>query len=178
MADRMPVPLGLLVGIPGSGKSSWARAFVAAHPGYCVVSTDALRAQLYGDESIQGDWSQIWQQVLGQWRSGVAAIRRGELAGVIYDATNARRRHRREVIGAARQVGFDPITLVWLDVPLGLALDRNGVRSHPVPTPVITAMHRQLRGAPPSIQEGVDRVLTLGPDWYPGLPSESTDPLR
>lgn len=176
--DAIPVPLLMLVGIPGSGKSTWARDFVLANPRYRVVSTDALRVQLYGDEAVQGDWLRIWQRVVTHWQQGITAIQRGELDGVIYDATNARRRHRREAIAAARQAGFTSITLVWFDLPLSLALERNRGRSRQVPADIIAAMHRQLQGAPPSVQEGVDRVLVLGTDLYPGLPSQSADPLR
>lgn len=176
--DKIPVPLLMLVGIPGSGKSTWARDFVLANPRYRIVSTDALRARLYGDEAVQGDWLRIWQQVMTQWHQAIAAIHQGELEGVIYDATNARRRHRREAIAAARQAGFSPITLVWFDMPLSVAIERNQGRSQPVPVDIIAAMHRQLQGAPPSLHEGVDRVLALGTEPYPGLPSQFADPLR
>lgn len=159
--DENPVPLSLLVGIPGSGKSTWARSFVLAHPRYQIVSTDNLRAALYGDEAIQGDWRQIWQRVLTDWREGIEAIRQGELDGVIYDATNTRRKNRREAIAAARDLGFTAITLVWFDLPLSLALERNRGRSRQVPVDAIAAMHRQLRGAPPSVQEGCDDLLIL-----------------
>ncbi|MBD2109587.1 AAA family ATPase [Nodosilinea sp. FACHB-13] len=168
----------MLVGIPGSGKSTWARDFVLTHPRYRTVSTDALRAQLYGDEAVQGDWLRIWQQVMTQWRQTIAAIHQGELEGVIYDATNARRRHRREAIATARQIGFTSIALVWFDLPLSLAIEQNRGRSRQVPADIIATMHRQLQGAPPSLQEGVNRVLVLRADLYLGLPSQSADPLR
>lgn len=155
------MPFLLLVGIPGSGKSTWAREFMAHHPGYGLVSTDAIREELYGDAAVQGDWRQVWQQVLAQWQGAIAPIRQGTAAGVIYDATNARRRHRRETIAAARQMGFGPITLYWFDVPLGVALARNQQRSRQVPPGVIEAMHRQLQGAPPALQEGVDHIIQL-----------------
>ncbi|WP_017297076.1 AAA family ATPase [Nodosilinea nodulosa] len=171
-------PLLLLVGIPGSGKSTWAREFVAAHPRYRTVSTDAIRAELYGNEAVQGDWRQIWRRVMTQWRQGVEAIGRGNLEGVIYDATNARRRQRRAAIAAARQIGFTPITVVWFDLPLSLALERNGRRSRQVPMAIVAAMHRQLQGAPPSTGEGVEQVLVLPTDSYPKSLSRSSDPLR
>jgi predicted kinase len=153
------IPLLLLVGIPGSGKSTWAKGWVSSHPRYQIVSTDAIRAEIYGNEVIQGDWWQIWETVVARWRAGVTAISRGDLDGVIYDATNARRRHRREAIAAARQVGFTHITLVWFDVPLGVALARNRGRSRQVPPDIVAAMHRQLQGAPPAVTEGVNRVI-------------------
>lgn len=164
------MPLLMLVGIPGSGKSTWAADFVASHPRHRLVSTDNLRAALYGDEAIQGDWRQIWQRVLTHWREAIEAIGRGALDGVIYDATNTRRKNRRGAIAAARSVGFTAITLVYFDLPLSLALERNQERSRQVPADVIAAMHRQLQGAPPSVQEGCDRLLVLGPDRYLGTP--------
>ncbi|MGB3138780.1 MAG: AAA family ATPase [Nodosilinea sp.] len=160
------MPMLILVGIPGSGKSTWAKQFIASNCGYWIVSTDNIRARLYGSEAVQGDWRQIWQQVIAQWQQGNEAIRRQEIKGVIYDATNARRRHRREAIAAARQIGFAPIALGWFDVPLSTALERNEGRSRQVPADVIAAMHRQIQGAPPSTAEGVERVLVLQPDMY------------
>ena len=177
----------MLVGIPGSGKSTWARDFVLAHPRYRIVSTDAMRAELYGDESIQGDWPQIWRGITTQWQQSIAAIQQGELEGVIYDATNARRRQRRGAIAVARQLGFAPITLIWFDVPLSLALERNRERgskpspegrSRLVPPDIIATMHRQTQGAPPSVAEGVEQVLVLTPNSYPRLLFSSSDPLR
>ena len=44
----------LLIGLPGSGKSSLAEQLVAQSPGSAIISTDAIRAQLFGDEGIQG----------------------------------------------------------------------------------------------------------------------------
>lgn len=130
-----------------------------AHPRYRIVSTDAIRAALYGNEATQGDWAQVWAQVLSQWREGVLSLHQGDLDGLIYDATNARRRHRREAIAAAREVGFTAITLVWFDLPLSIALERNQGRSRQVPPDIIAAMDRQIQGAPPSLAEGADQII-------------------
>jgi predicted kinase len=156
-----PISLFMLVGIPGSGKSTWAKAFLKEHPNYQLVSTDQIRAHLYGDEATQGNWPQVWQQVLAQWQSGIDQVHRGTLAGVIYDATNTRRRHRRQAIDTAKTLGFNTITLVWFDLPLAVCLGRNRERSRQVPPEVLVKMHRQLRGAPPSEGEKVDRVLRI-----------------
>jgi predicted kinase len=89
-------------------------------------------------------------------------VGQGELDGLIYDATNARRRHRLEAIAAAREVGFTTISLVWFDLPLSVALERNQGRSRQVPPDIIAAMARQIQGAPPSLAEGVDQILRPG----------------
>ncbi len=156
-------PLIVLVGIPGSGKSTWARQFVQTHPRYRIISTDQCRATLFGDEATQGPWSQVWQQVLASLHDGFEAIAQGQLDGLIYDATNASRRQRCAAIAAARQLGFAPITLYWFDVPLELALQRNLTRSRQVPTEVIERMHRQLQGAPPDPSDGGNQVVRLTP---------------
>ena len=151
----------MLVGVPGSGKSTWAQAFLHNHPDYCGVSTDQIRAKLYGHEAVQGDWRQVWQQVVRQWQQGVESIQQGQRTGVIYDATNTRRRYRRQAIATARALGFSEITLIWFDVPLGVSLRRNQQRRRRVPPAVIVKMHRQLRGAPPSLRENIDHIVRL-----------------
>lgn len=40
----------LTIGIPGSGKTTWARKYAAEHPFTYVVSTDELRKELTGVE--------------------------------------------------------------------------------------------------------------------------------
>lgn len=153
--------LWLLIGLPGSGKSTWARRFAWTKRSFLVVSTDQIRAQLYGDEAIQGDWLRIWHEVQVQFQYGVGEIQRVRLEGVLYDATNTRRRSRREVIQAAREAGFERILAVWFDVPLACCLYRNRLRSRQVPADVICAMARQLAGAPPHCDEGFDALFQL-----------------
>lgn len=161
MDDNDRAVLLVLVGIPGSGKSTWARQFVQTQPGYRVVSTDQIRADLFGDDAIQGDWAQIWPQVQSQWQQGMKAIRQGQLRGMIYDATNCRRHYRRQVLALARQLGFNPVILCWFDVPLSLGLQRNRRRSRQVPEAIIESMFRQLQGAPPATSEGVDQIIRI-----------------
>ena len=157
-SDR-PLRLFILVGIPGSGKSTWARAYLADHPHYCLVSTDQIRAELYGDEAVQGDWQKVWQQVLIQWQRGIEQVLQGQIAGVVYDATNACRDYRQQACATARALGFSLIVLIWFDVPLELALQRNRMRPRQVDPDIIARMHRQLQGAPPTLSEDVDQIL-------------------
>ncbi|MEO0985269.1 MAG: AAA family ATPase [Cyanobacteria bacterium J06639_14] len=150
------VSLWILIGLPGSGKSTWAQQFVNINQPLMLVSTDQIRAQLYGDAIIQGEWLQIWSEVKQNFRRGSWATQKGDFAGVLYDATNTRRKSRREVIQAARTVGFTRLLAVWLDTPLVCCLHRNAQRSRQVPAEVICAMARQLAGAPPHCNEGFD----------------------
>jgi predicted kinase len=150
--------LVLLIGLPGSGKSTLARQLLVADPKLTLISTDKIRERLFGDEIIQGEWLVIWREVQRQFQQAVIQISRGEICAAIYDATNAQRRHRREIMTYARTAGFKQIVGLWVDTPVWLCLARNRQRDRQVPEEVILRMHRQLRDAPPSLSEGLEHL--------------------
>jgi predicted kinase len=148
----------LLIGLPGSGKSTLARQW-QQQGGRLLVSTDAIRQKLFGDEAIQGPWGLVQCELRQQLRSGLEQIAQGQVQEVIYDATNTRRRYRREIIRLCRALGFGTIIAVWLDTPLSLCLERNLQRDRQVPESVIYRMARQLENAPPSLNEDLDCLI-------------------
>ncbi|MDZ7956677.1 MAG: AAA family ATPase [Aulosira sp. DedQUE10] len=148
--------LFLLIGLPGSGKSTWARKLLAECPQMQLISTDGIRGQLFGNEAIQGHWLLIWREIRRQLQQATSLGKT-----VIYDATNAPRRQRRKLIALAREFGFAHITGLWADTPVWLCLSRNQKRNRQVPEEVIFKMHRQLRDAPPSVEEGLDCLIRL-----------------
>lgn len=149
----------LMIGIPGSGKSSLAALFQQARPGCLLISTDQIRAHLFGDEANQGPWPLIWREIRQQFSHAVAQIQYDSANFALFDATNARRRNRRELIALARSTGFTQITGIWLDPPLEVCLERNQNRSRRVPEAVIQRMHRQLWSCPPRLREGIDQLF-------------------
>ena len=76
----------LLIGVPGSGKSTFAQQWIEANSSYAIVSTDSIREQLFGDESVQGDWkaveARVFEEICTHITNGTS---------IIYDATNAKR---------------------------------------------------------------------------------------
>ncbi|MCA1993962.1 MAG: AAA family ATPase [Coleofasciculus sp. S288] len=152
----------VLIGLPGSGKSFLASALLAEFPGSRRISTDAIRARLFGDESIQGSWLLVWHQVERQFRQ---AVKYSSMA--IYDATNAVRRYRVDAIALGRVVGFTEIIGLWLDTPLQLCLERNRQRDRIVPESIILQMHASLQSAPPTLQDGLDRLIRYSPGSTP-----------
>ncbi|QHG16243.1 AAA family ATPase [Nostoc sp. ATCC 53789] len=148
--------LFLLIGLPGSGKSTFAKQLMTECPQMPLISTDGIRGQLFGSQALQGPWLLIWQEVERQFRQAISTANTA-----IFDATNAQRRHRREVIALARELGFTQIMGIWVDTPVWLCLARNKRRSRQVPEEIILRMHRQLRDAPPSLEEGLDGLIRL-----------------
>lgn len=163
----------LLIGIPGSGKSRLAARL--QQRGCTVVATDAIRADLFGDASVQGDWGLIWPEVERRLRAALQVADHPSAHPsaypsaypsahnvTIYDATNARQQSRRAVIRLARSIGYNQVIGLWLNPPLAVCLVRNQQRSRQVATAVIERMHRQLWSNPPKLREGLDRLLHYG----------------
>lgn len=153
----------LMIGLPGSGKSFMAKQLQQRYPGSLLISTDAIRAQLFGDEAIQGAWLRVWRTVEAQFREAVKRILQGNAPLAIYDATNAARRQRKDAIALARETGFTHITGFWIDAPLELCLERNSRRDRYVPEEIIQKMQRQLSDAPPSLADGLDFLVRYAP---------------
>ncbi len=108
-----------LIGVQGSGKSTWACAN-ADRLGAVILASDEVRNELEAqgiDATDQGD--QVFAMVeerLGQWVD--------ERQNVIVDATHARIKWREKEVAIARQHGAKVIA-VWFVVPLAVCLARN-----------------------------------------------------
>ncbi|NJM28129.1 MAG: AAA family ATPase [Pseudanabaena sp. RU_4_16] len=154
----MPAAI-LLIGVPGSGKSKLAMEMLRSQrtgtpASTQLISPDLIRQKLYGSASIQGAWGQIWAEVQQEFTNAAASKH-----SIIYDATNYKREYRQEVIALARQHGFEPVTGLWLDVPLWLCLIRNQHRDRPVPDEIVIEMHTCLSRTPPHLSEGFDSLM-------------------
>ncbi|MEQ8386661.1 MAG: ATP-binding protein [Coleofasciculus sp. A1-SPW-01] len=137
-----------LIGSPSSGKSTLAAKLTQLEPKAVIVSTDAIRAQLFGDENIQGDWSLIETQVLQQIHRSIA-----DGNPVIYDATNAKPEWRRSLL--PKISGETVRWIAWyLTTPLETCKVWNRQRQRQVPDQVIEDFYRALRDHPPQTNEG------------------------
>jgi len=148
----------ILIGCPSSGKSTLAAAIQEADPKYRIVSTDAIRADLFGDATLQGNWSKVEAEVFSQIKTHLT-----EGHPVIYDATNAKRPWR---IGLLKQLcQYQEVEwLGWyLKTPLKDCLRWNQQRSDTVPEGVIYRMSGALKTFPPIAAEGFATVYDLNP---------------
>ena len=142
----------MMVGLPGSGKSTRARE-AAARLSAVLVSSDSIREELYGAESIQGDAKEVFRIFN---RRIADALRKGR--SCIADATNIAANSRMELL---RQLKGIPCKKVccFVDVPPEECKRRNALRSRVVEEEVIDHMSSALQ--PPRPQEGWDSVITL-----------------
>ncbi|MGB7058285.1 MAG: AAA family ATPase [Geitlerinemataceae cyanobacterium] len=151
----------LLVGIPGSGKSTFAQKWVEADPSYAIVSTDRIREELFGDESIQGDWAILEARVFEEIDAYLA-----QGTPVIYDATNAKRPWRLGFVQKMRQTSsHSPRWMAWhLATPVEICQQRNRQRDRTVPDAVIQDMAAALNQFAPCTAEGFADVNVVPVD--------------
>ena len=157
----------ILIGCPSSGKSTLAQNIVENNPNYHIISTDKIREKLFGDESIQGNWSVIETEVFRQFETHLNA---GD--PIIYDATNAKRPWRMELLQHLNQYE-DVEWLGWhLKTPLKTCLQWNQTRERNVPEAVIKRMSESLKMFPPIAAEGFVAVYALNPQLKTSLTAQ------
>jgi len=139
----------VLVGLPGSGKSTYLE-----RAGALGLSSDAIRKLLADDETDQTIHVRVFETVRFLLAQRLAIAR-----PVTYiDATNLTPEERRPYIEIGRAHGCE-IEAVFFDVPLEVCRERNARRNRVVPEDVLIKMAAKL--TPPTEAEGFSQVLVV-----------------
>ena len=144
----------MLVGLPGSGKSTYA-AEQYLKTGVHVCSSDAIRAEL-GDVNDQSNNEQVFRILHRRIKE---LLRNGE--SVIYDATNLVAKTRKATLTRLRQA-LDQDFIAVADVivcSLSECKRRQDERDRKVPDEVIDRMARQFQT--PWYNEGWDTINVI-----------------
>lgn len=141
----------MLVGISGSGKSTYAHYMknLFMEP-VEIVSSDSIREELYGDESIQGDANKVFRIMLARTKQYL-----GEGKSVIYDATNLSDRRRMNLLKELKKYDCAKLCHVLIVDPRECSNNQK-LRSRMVSDEVIYRQVQQFR--PPHISEGWDGI--------------------
>lgn len=143
----------IMVGLPGSGKSTYATKYTTKDR-TTLVSTDEIRRELYGNPETQGNAQEVFNEA---YRRIEIALRAGDT--VVFDATNLKARNRRYLINKYRPIA-DTIIAEYINTPIDECIMRDELRSRTVGYEVIQRMARGM--TEPRLDEGFDLVHIVG----------------
>ena len=147
----------LLVGIPGSGKTTYAEKYIEENHNTVHLSSDKIRAELWGNEATQGDNNEVFS--LMQSRA-VEALNNGQ--NVVYDATNVTRKDRSYIIGICPKFAKTECHIIW--APIETCIERDAARERTVGKEVIDRMFKRFQA--PFVDEGIDEIKIVKPDGF------------
>lgn len=144
----------MLIGLPASGKSTIAKDLIKSSKDHITLSSDEIRKELYGDETIQDNPEKVFE--LMQKRA-VDALNNNK--DVIYDATNIRRKNRKHLLRNLPRCHKIAV-IIWAKYET--CVQRDSKRERTVGENVI---HRMLRNfQPPYFDEGWNSIKTVYTD--------------
>lgn len=146
----------MLVGISGSGKTTYAKHFVEtkAQEGeeIVILSSDDIREEIYGDASIQKDPARVFAILNERTFNELKAGR-----SVIYDATNLIGSRRKEMVAAVRKITPECLCVCILcETLVNTCIARQKQRERLVSAAVVRRQSSQL--VEPAYSEGWDNI--------------------
>lgn len=147
----------LLVGPSGSGKTTYANKYIAEHSNTIHLSSDKIRAELWGNEAIQGDNNEVFS--LMQSRA-IEALNNGQ--SVVYDSTNMTRKDRSYIISICPKFVKIEAHVVW--APIETCIERDAARERTVGKEVIDRMLKRFQAV--YYDEGINEIKVILPDGF------------
>ena len=154
----------MMVGFPGSGKSTYALK-LAASEGAVVFSSDALRKELYGSEAVQDRNEEVFNVLMKRM---LEALKAGK--DVIFDAMNISSRYRRSTLQMVNRYCGKKIAYL-IATPFEECLARNAERDRHVPEYAIKRAYMNFNM--PHKAEGFDDIVIVYPKGISFRPVES-----
>lgn len=147
----------VVVGIPGSGKSTYCEEITKNNPTFKCVSSDTIRKELLGSEEDQSDNSRVFyimqNKALNYLEEGY---------NVLYDATNITRKSRAAILSKVPNWVQKEAIICW--APIEMCIERDANRERSVGKSVIQKMLRNYQV--PYFDEGFDRITTKYPEGW------------
>ena len=119
-----------LSGLPGSGKTTWAKEFLKKHPEYHYFSPDVYYERINGDDRIRDNTFEVWMTMFQE-------IHKAEQAGydVLIDSDNLTYAQRNQWIEWFPN--FDIHYLFYIEEDYAVCLDRVSKRRRAIPSDIM-----------------------------------------
>lgn len=146
-----------MVGLPGSGKSTYAEKLSKEYKAI-ICSSDKIREELCGDENTQTNNDEVFKLL---HRRIKALLQNG--TSVIYDATNISSKRRRAFLAELRDISCKKVCVI-MATPFDECCEWNNSRNRVVPYEVIERMYKNWNT--PYWFEGWDEILIKTKDEH------------
>ena len=145
--------LRILIGVSASGKSTWAKQFVAKNDKWCIVSRDDYRYAWQNRGVVDAKLESIINE---QVKSSIQALIAAGYS-VLYDATNLKVRYIKDIASYVKYTAH--VDYMVFDVPKQTCIERDAKRERSVGEEVIERQYKDYK------------VLTDSFDFQPIKPS-------
>ena len=142
----------MMVGLSGSGKSTYAKKLNAK-----IISSDAIRAEVFGDENDQTHNAQVFEIL---HKKVIECLKNGE--DCVYDATNLSAKRRKGFLNSISYIGCEKICYVFA-TPYEIRVKQNLLRERKVPADIIKSQMKQFQM--PHKYEGWDLIDVIRYDF-------------
>ena len=149
--------LNIMIGIPGSGKSSYAKKYLLTNNSV-YLSSDDIRIELYGFED-QTHNTEVFERMK---RETLIALQND--FDVVYDATNLSKKRRSDIIKSAKMCDAE-VNAYLCCTPINIILERNITRQErQLPWDKLVQMIQSIE--PPMYYEGFDNIYLIDGGMY------------
>ena len=125
----------MMVGLPGSGKSTYAKK-LSDKIQITIYSSDSIREELFGDENCQTDNNEVFETLHKRVKD-----RLKNKENVVYDATNISSKRRRAFLSELKNIPCYKKCII-MATPFDECCRRNNLRDRSVPPEVIVQMYK------------------------------------
>lgn len=150
--DKIPL-LFMMVGLPGSGKSTYAEHIITPNGKPIIHSSDKLREELYGDVDSQEHNGELFVELHRRIKND---LKNGK--DVVYDATNISKKRRMAFLRELNNIQCHRICITIM-TPYDMCLEYNRARQRVVPDEVINRMIKNWN--PPDYTEGFENIILV-----------------
>lgn len=144
----------VIIGIPGSGKSTWVEEHNSSPELSSVINMDSIRVEVAGDPTDQTKNALVASLARQRFLSAISI----GVPTIYWDNTTTQRKYRKELIQMGHKGGYE-VNAVYFKIPFETCLKRNANRSRVVPVDVLVRMANQIQ--PPTNDEGWDNIITV-----------------